>query len=363
MIRLKMAPTSGQPMEFQDTLQFRLERKIADGGMGSIYEATLFGDEGFEKTCTIKTIRERFSKDREFVEMFIGEAKLVADLVHQNIVQIYKLGRTGRTFYIAMEYVNGVNLQQFMTRHLQVGRQIPPDLGAFIISRVCRGLEYAHSKRDKKGEPLTVVHRDISPKNLMISAEGEVKITDFGIAKAHNLMKDQEGEVLMGKAQYMSPEQAQYKPTDRRSDIFSLGLVMYELLTLQPVFNAKDETTVILENVSTREIVSPRKLNPAIPEPLERILLKAVERSLAKRYQDAGKMSYDLEYFMYNKGYGPTIVTLERYMRQLFPQLYVAPIEGDKGTKDRLTVPGADSDRALADAPTLVEKNKSSKKK
>ena len=313
--------------EFTDEYQFKLVRKIADGGMGSVFEAILYGAEGFEKQITIKTIRERFTGDEDFVDMFIGEAKLVADLVHQNIVQIYKLGKIKNTFYIAMEYVHGVNLQEFMARHLELGQKVPIDLGAFIVSRICRGLEYAHSKRDRNGNPLGVVHRDISPKNLMITAEGEVKITDFGIAKARKLMKDQEGTVLMGKAQYMSPEQAQYMATDRRSDIFSLAVVMTELLTGESIFGTTEDTTMILGNVVQKNIPKPRDLNPDIPEALEKIMQKALERSVTRRYQDAGKMGYDLEYFMYHKGYGPTIVTLEKYMRQLFPRLYVAPME------------------------------------
>ena len=339
-----------QPNEFKDTYPFRFTRKIAEGGMGAIYEATLMGAEGFEKTVTIKTIREKFTGDRDFVDMFIGEAKLVADLVHQNIVQIYKLGKIGNTYYIAMEYVQGINLQELMNRHAESGQKIPVELAAFIISRVCRGLEYAHNKRDKHGVPLGVVHRDISPKNLMISSEGEVKITDFGIAKARNLMKDQEGQVLMGKAQYMSPEQAQYMPTDRRSDIFSLGVVMMELLTGESIFGATEDTTIILENVVVKDIPRPRALNPEIPEALEKIILKALERPLARRYQDAGKMGYDIEYFMYHKGYGPTIVTLEKYMRQLFPHLYKAPLE-----KLDPQVALADAERKLAEAPTLVD--------
>lgn len=333
------SPGTSPQFEFHDAYQFRLVRKIADGGMGSVYEAVLFGSEGFEKTLTIKTIREKYTGDRDFVDMFIGEAKLVADLVHQNIVQIYKLGRVGNTFYIAMEYVHGVNLQEFMNRHLELGIKVPIDIAAFIISRVCRGLEYAHSKRDKQGQLLQVVHRDISPKNIMISSEGEVKITDFGIAKAHKLMKDQEGYVLMGKAQYMSPEQAQYLPTDRRSDIFSLAIVTMELLTGENIFGASEETTVILQNVCQKPIPKPRDINPDIPEAFEKILLKALERNIQKRYQDAGKMGYDLEYFMYHKGYGPTIVTLEKYMRQLFPALYSAPMEGAKTEERPTSVP------------------------
>jgi serine/threonine-protein kinase len=346
-----MGKEPAEAYEFKDTYQFRFTRKIADGGMGSIYEAVLSGSEGFEKTVTIKTIREKFTGDADFVDMFIGEAKLVADLVHQNIVQIYKLGRIQNTYYIAMEYVHGINLQQFMNRHLEQSLRVPTELGAFIISRVCRGLEYAHSKRDKQGQPLGVVHRDISPKNLMISAEGEVKITDFGIAKARNLMKDQEGQVLMGKAQYMSPEQAAYLPTDRRSDIFSLGVVMYEMLTGEPAFGAHDDTTVILENVQKKEIRPPREINPDIPEALEKILMKSLERTISRRYQDAGQMGHDIEYFMYHKGYGPTIVTLEKYMRQHFPQLYLAPME----QKVSRPVVVSERDRALAESPTLLD--------
>jgi serine/threonine-protein kinase len=346
---------SGQPHEFRDTYAFRFHRKIAEGGMGAIYEAVLSGSEGFEKTVTIKTIREKFTGDRDFVDMFIGEAKLVADLVHQNIVQIYKLGRIGNQYYIAMEYVQGINLQEFSNRHIELGTKVPIDLGAFIISRVCRGLEYAHTKRDKAGNPLGVVHRDISPKNLMISSEGEVKITDFGIAKAQNLMKDQEGQVLMGKAQYMSPEQAQYMPTDARSDVFSLGVVMFELLTGTSIFGTNEDTTVILENVAVKEIPKPRDVNPEIPEALEKIMLKALERNLAKRYQDAGKMGYDLEYYMYHKGYGPTIVTLEKYMRQLFPHLYKAPLGKEDTQQLSKGAHLSDEDRRLAEAQTLID--------
>jgi len=324
--------------------------------MGIVYEAEQLGTRDFVKRIAIKVVRQNYADQQQFIDNFIGEAKLVADLVHQNIVQIYKLGRIGNQYYIAMEFVNGINLQEFLNRHIELGTKVPHELGAFIISRVCRGLEYAHTKRDKHGAPLAVVHRDISPKNLMISAEGEVKITDFGIAKARNLMKDQEGQVLMGKAQYMSPEQAQYMPTDARSDVFSLGVVMFEMLTGESIFGTNEDTTVILENVVVKDIPKPRDVNGEIPEALEKIMLKALERNLSKRYQDAGKMGYDIEYYMYHKGYGPTIVTLENYMRQIFPHLYKAPLEKeDQQTTSRPVAKVNDSDRKLAEAPTVVD--------
>ncbi|MFC2171203.1 serine/threonine protein kinase [Acidobacteriota bacterium] len=320
-------PEQDFALEFHDDFHFVTRRKIAEGGMGLVYEGTLFGSDGFEKIITVKTIREDLTGDRDFVDMFIGEAKLVADLVHQNIVQIYKLGKLGNQYYIAMEYVNGINLKEFMKRHEKLGINVPIDMAAFIISRVCRGLEYAHRKKDPKGRPLRVVHRDISPKNLMLSTEGEVKITDFGIAKARNVMKNLEGEILLGRVHYMSPEQAQFLKTDRRSDLFSLGIVMYELLTGESLFGTSDVTKIILRDVINREITAPREIHAEIPEHLERIVLKALTRDLDRRYQDAGEMAYDLEYFMYHKGYGPTIVTLEKYIRELFPRLYHTPGE------------------------------------
>lgn len=309
--------------EFQDAYHFKYNRLIAEGGMGNIYEATLFGAHGFEKRVAIKMIKEEYGQAKEFVDLFIGEAKLVADLVHQNIVQIYKLGKVDNNYYIAMEYVRGINLRDLMEKHAQINSKIPVELGTFIISRVCRGLEYAHNKTDPLGRPLGVVHRDINPNNLMISSEGEVKITDFGIAKAEHFMRDREGKVVMGKAPYMSPEQAKGLVTDKRSDLFSLGAVMFELLTAETLFSHGEDAKGVMENVCKAKIPSPRELNPEIPEELEKIMLRALERDLGKRYPNAGKLGYELEYFMYHKGYGPTIQTLEKHLRLIFPELYV----------------------------------------
>jgi serine/threonine-protein kinase len=243
--------------------------------------------------------------------------------VHQYIVQIYQLGKVGSIYYMAMEYVEGVNLQEFMNRHHERRLKLPIEIGTYIISRVCRGLEYAHRKTDRAGNLLGVVHRDISPKNVLISTDGFVKLTDFGIAKARNLMKNQEGEVLMGKAQYMSPEQAQYMQTDARSDLFSLGIVMWELITGSTLFGS-DNTGVILENVVYKEILPASRVNPDIPPEVERIMTKALQRDVNQRYQDASRMAYDLEYFMYHNKFGPTNVTLEKYMQRLFPEIFKA---------------------------------------
>jgi serine/threonine-protein kinase len=301
-----------------ETKEYTLVRRLAQGGMGAVYEAKQFGAEGFEKTVAIKTILESFSTNTDFVTLFIGEAKLVADLVHENIVQVYHLGKTGNTYYIALEFVEGINLEHFIDFHLDRGVPLPIELGAFMTSRVCRGLEYAHAKKGRDGQHLGIVHRDVSPKNIMLNYEGVVKLTDFGIAKARRVMEHlKEGEVLMGKVEYMSPEQARYEHTDRRSDLFSLGIVMYELLTGVHIFE-DDMIDTTLENVKTKPIIHPKKVRPELPDMLCDIMMRALERDLDKRYQSAGEMGVALEYYMYHKGYGPTNVTMGNYLKQHF---------------------------------------------
>ncbi len=306
--------------KLKDTYRFDLVRLIAAGGMGTVYEAIQRGAEGFEKRVAIKTITEKFSDEHQLVEMFIGEAKLVADLVHPNIVQIYQLGKIGKSYYIAMEFINGTNLGQFMRRHSQLGRSVPVNLSTFIISRVCRGLEYAHSKCDAEGQSLGVVHRDVNPKNIMLDSEGAVKLTDFGVAKARHLLRALEGTVLMGTTRYMSPEQARFEETDARSDLFSMGIVLHELLTGRPLFDARDQMATF-EAIIHKPIPGPSELNPDVPEEVDRITLKSLERDREKRYQTASEMVHDLEYYMYNGRYGPTSMTLAKYLHEIFPEL------------------------------------------
>lgn len=300
---------------------YKLVRKIAEGGMGAVYEAQQVGAEGFVKTMAIKTILPHYSSNTEFVDMFIGEAKLVANLVHENIVQIYQLGKDQKdNYYIAMEYMDGINLEEFLYRHKDIDKEIPVELAAFIAARVCRGLEYAHKKCDSDGEPLNIVHRDVSPKNIMINKEGTVRLTDFGVAKAQHYMQQQEGEVLMGKVEFMSPEQADYQVTDARSDLFSLGIVLYEMLTGVNIFEV-DDVYETLERIKELPLQDPRDFRSEIPEGLVKILMKALERDLSKRYQSAGEMGYALEYHLYHKGYGPTVQTLGKYLDDIYPDM------------------------------------------
>lgn len=333
-------------LTFSEELRIKLTRLIGEGGMASVYECLIYGPEDFEKIACIKLIKEAYCNDFDFVKRFVTEAKLVADLVHQNIVQVYKLGKAGSQYYILMEYVQGVDLSTFLQRHRALNKRVPVDIAAFIVSRVCRGLEYAHSKKDKEGNPLQVVHRDISPKNLMISREGEIRITDFGVAQIAN----EEDQYLVGKVAYMSPEQLKRRKVDSRSDLFSLGVVLYEILTMQKLFNKNTEE--IIESIIREDIPDPSSINFNIPQALDRIVMKALEKDPAKRYQTAGEMGYDLEYFIYHKGYGPTIQTMATYLNQFFPSLYYIKFP-TLDEKDNMTANDGEGD-VSADAPDFA---------
>src|SRR5437899_3637517 len=198
--------------------------------MGVVYEAEQLGARGFVKRVAIKVVRQNYANQRQFIDNFIGEARLVADLIHTNIVQTYHLGESKGVYYIAMELIRGANLEQFSDQLAEKKQRLPVAIAVFIASRVVRGLAYAHAKTDKDGKPLGIVHRDVSFKNIMIAFEGDVKLTDFGIAKARGFLVDNEGEVVAGKADFMSPEQANFQITDKRSDIFSVGVVLGSLV-------------------------------------------------------------------------------------------------------------------------------------
>jgi serine/threonine-protein kinase len=298
-------------------LHYEMTRKIAEGGMGLVYEAVQLGAGNFRKVVAVKLIREEYSAIEEFQNNFIGEARLVADLIHTNIVQTYHLGQVGGQYFMVMEFVKGVNLEQFLERHRQLGKAIPIDLAAFIISRVARGLTYAHMKCDREGRHLNIVHRDIGPKNVMMAMEGDVKLTDFGIAKALDLMYNEEGKVIAGKDEYLSPEQASYAITDARADLFPLGIVLTELLLGKNLFRSNDRAQS-RRNILTMPIPQFSTLRADIDPKLEAIIQRALQRDREKRYQSAYDMLTDLELYLYSDRYGPTNEKLGVYLKELF---------------------------------------------
>jgi serine/threonine-protein kinase len=313
--------------EIQYVTNYQILRKIATGGMGSVYLAEQLGAESFRKVVAIKTIKKEFLKNKENVDLFVGEAKLVADLIHENVLQVYQLGQTKGIYYIVMEYAHGKNLADVIRAHKDRHKVTNVEIGAFIISRVCRALHYAHEAKDMAGKPQNIVHRDVTPSNIIITYGGVVKLTDFGIAKAVIMNTPDEAEVIMGKLPYMSPEQAKFQGTTRQSDVFSLGLVMYELLTNTSVYNVNDIDDLV-DKMDNYSIKSPRRLNPHIPEKLEAIMMKALEVNPANRYATAREFCQDLEHYMYDGGYGPTNEKLARYLARLFPEESAAPITG-----------------------------------
>ena len=238
----------------------------------------------------LKRILPHLSENKEFLDMFVDEAKMVAGLAHPNIVQIFDLGRIEKSYYIAMEYLHGRDLRTIMKRARDKGLRMPLDLCLRVASQVCAALEYAHRKKDERGRPMEIVHRDVSPQNILISFEGDVKLVDFGIAKAATKASNTDRGALRGKLLYMSPEQAWGRPIDRRSDVFSLGIVLYEMVTeTKPFIGAGTELT-ILELVRQCVITSAREINPRVPEALDRVIMKALARDPDERYQDAGQM-------------------------------------------------------------------------
>ena len=301
----------------QGEFRYEIVRKLAEGGMGVVYEAEQYGARDFVKRIAIKVVRQNLANQESFIQNFIGEARLVADLIHTNIVQTYHLGQWRGIYYMAMELIRGANLEEFCLKLAQEKRVLPVELAVFITSRVARGLAYAHAKTDKNGVSLNIVHRDVSFRNVLIAFEGDVKLTDFGVAKAFGFLPGNEGEVVAGKAEYMSPEQASFQVTDRRSDLFSAGVVLAHILLGRNLFKG-DTPEESIQNILDLPIPDFRQLDARIDDNLHRILQRALARDVAKRYQTAEELLYDLEYCIYHKGYGPTNETLGKFMRELY---------------------------------------------
>ncbi len=296
---------------------YRLIEKIATGGMAEVFKAQRSGVAGFEKVVAVKRILPHLSYNNEFVEMFVAEAKLVAGLHHPNIVAIFDLGKIGSSYYIAMEYVNGVDLRSILRKLRERTLRMPIDLAIHLVSSVAAGLDHAHQSKDDEGRPLKIVHRDVSPQNILISWDGAVKLTDFGIAKAATKASTTEKGALRGKLMYMSPEQASSRPVDHRSDVFALGIVLYELVTDQrPFFGSTDMS--LLDKVRRGTVAPPSSLHADIPAHLEKLVMKALEREPQDRHRDAGAMHHELEQMLQEAKEPVGARDLSRFVRILF---------------------------------------------
>ncbi|HSS00210.1 MAG TPA: serine/threonine-protein kinase, partial [Kofleriaceae bacterium] len=295
---------------------FLLER-INAGGMAEVFRSKAFGVEGFERLVAVKRILPTIAEDKEFIRMFIEEAKLAVQLNHANIAQIFDLGVVDGSYYIALEHVHGRDLRAIFERCRDLAEAMPIAQACFVAMKVCEGLDYAHNKRDQAGRELQLVHRDVSPQNILISFEGEVKLIDFGVAKAAGASPRTQAEILKGKLGYMSPEQARGGHVDRRSDVFSCGIVLYELLTGERLF-AGESDYATLDKVKNVEILPPSTYNRKIPDELERIVLKALHKDVEDRYQNAIDLHDELQAFVYTAGEFYSRKELAGWMKKTF---------------------------------------------
>jgi eukaryotic-like serine/threonine-protein kinase len=297
--------------------KYYLLERINVGGMAEVFRAKAFGVEGFERLVAVKRILPNIAEDKEFIRMFIEEAKLAVQLNHANIAQIFDLGVVDGSYYIALEHVHGRDLRGMFDRCRQLGDPMPVSQACFVVMKVCEGLDYAHNKRDQAGRELHLVHRDVSPQNVLVSFEGEVKLIDFGIAKAAGKGSKTQAGILKGKFGYMSPEQVRGIPIDRRSDVFSCGIVLYELLTGERLFVGESDFST-LEKVRNVEILPPSTYNRRIPDELERIVLKALAKDPEERYQNAIDLHDELQAFVYTAGEFYSRKDLAGWMKKTF---------------------------------------------
>ncbi len=297
--------------------KYYLLERINVGGMAEVFKAKTFGVEGFERLLAVKRILPNIAEDEEFITMFIDEAKIAVQLQHANIAQIFDLGKVDDSFFIALEFVHGRDLRSIFDRMRSRGEVVPIPMACHMIMQVCEGLDYAHNKRDGQGRELHLVHRDISPQNVLIGYEGEVKLIDFGIAKAAGKASKTQAGILKGKFGYMSPEQVRGLPIDRRSDIFAVGIVLYELLTGERLFVGESDFST-LEKVRNVEIMPPSSYNKKIPPELEKLVLKALARDPEDRYGNAIDLHDDLQSFLYSIGEFYSRKDLSAWMKKTF---------------------------------------------
>ncbi|MFC1610562.1 serine/threonine protein kinase [Myxococcota bacterium] len=283
------------PERFGDYL---LLEHINTGGMAEVFKAVAYGIEGFEKIIAIKRVLQHLAEDDTFFKAFVDEARIAVELTHRHIIQIFELGQTDGQCYIAMEYLHGRDLRQLLADLRAQTERLPFAHSAFVAMCVCSALDHAHKKRTSSGDPLNIVHRDVTPHNILIGFDGDVKVTDFGIAKtAMRLTTKTQDGLVKGKLPYLSPEQVRGLELDHRSDLFGVGLVLYEMVTGCRQFTAS-RSHDILQQIREGDITWPSKVAPDVPPRLEAIVLRALSPNRDRRYACADEMLEDLRQFL-----------------------------------------------------------------
>ena len=297
--------------------RYQVLAHLATGGMAEIFLARATGLEGFERHVVVKCIKPEHARDQRFVGMFIDEARLSAQLHHQNIAQVYDIGQEGGAYYFAMEYVHGENVRELLHATAQRRQYVPLEHALTIIAGAAAGLHYAHDKRGSDRKPLGIVHRDVSPSNIIVAYDGAVKVVDFGIAKAAARMTETRSGTLKGKISYMSPEQCTGKDIDRRSDVFALGIVLYELTTVTRLFKGESDY-VTMNKIVMGEVEPPSSRRPDYPRGLEPIVMKALATEPDQRHPTVAAFLDDIIGFCQREKIATSSIGLERYLRDLF---------------------------------------------
>jgi serine/threonine protein kinase len=349
-----VAVTSAAAIQSVSFGGYALLERLAMGGMAEVF---LGRPDGQARFVAVKRILPSIAADDDFIAMFIDEAKIAGQLTHPHIAQILDIGKINNSYFIAMEYVSGPDLRALWDRVREANvdgvRGLPIELACHLVKKLAEGLDHAHRKRDSKGRPLGIIHRDVSPQNVLVSYDGDLKIIDFGIAKAANRIVRTQTGILKGKFAYMAPEQARGEPIDHRADIFAIGVVLYELLTGERAFKG-DSDFVLLEKVRRVDVTPVRDLRPDVPRELERIVMKALGREANERYAWASALAGDLDRFLSDQGLSTSREELGAFVRRAFRAEFAEESERLQRYRGDARLIAADDDGVDEEAPTLL---------
>lgn len=305
--------------------RYHLLQKLAVGGMGEVWLARVHGDSNAEPPIVVKRLLSHLKEDQEFVNMFFDEARIAAALDHPNIARIEDLGEVDGDYFIAMEFVNGMSFGDVVNAALEGGTDMPIALKCRVVAEAAAALDFAHRAKTEAGVPLELIHRDVSPQNIMVGYDGSVKLIDFGVARAINKLTRTATGIIKGKYAYMSPEQAWGKDLDGRSDLFALGVVLWEVLALERLFKRENDTAT-LRAVVGAEVEPPSRKETAVPKALDAIVMTALARDVNERFQTGADFKKALEAFLTKQRLPATKTHLANWMQKLFPEQSAAPL-------------------------------------
>ncbi|MGE5786044.1 MAG: serine/threonine protein kinase [Myxococcales bacterium] len=331
--------------------RYRVLQRIAAGGMAEVFRAESAGVEGFKKTVAIKRVLPHLAEKKQFIGMFLDEARLSAHLSHSNCVQVFDIGMGDNTYFIVMEFVDGADLKALIEHQKKLNRPFPVQQACLICLKICEGLSYAHECRDSKGRELHIVHRDMSPPNVLITRYGEVKIVDFGLAKANSQLEKSEPGIIKGKFGYLSPEAAQGYTVDHRTDVFAVGIILWEMLAGRRLFLGDTDLDTVRQ-VQAANIPLISQFNPFCNRDIEAVLAKALARDPDQRYSSARQLGRDLSALMFSDGRGASSFDIADMLAPV-----VAARDVQRKAKDRGTLIGSLIEEALFEFTSIEKGN------